>query len=137
MTNSSFLGGERAVRRAKGKDVDALGPSDSSDSGSDVQGEGAMATAADEPDELGAMPVERGTDSDARGTGERGSATGRDVPAGADIAPDHIVRTGADGDDLMDADGLDVSEVDLIPEGEEDDDAQEDLFEEPRSGPRR
>ena len=137
MTNSSFLGGERAVRRAKGKDVDALGPSDSSDSGSDVQGEGAMTTAADAPDELGAMPVERGTDSDARGTGERGSATGRDVPAGADITPDHIVRTGADADDLVDADRLDASEVDLIAEDEQDDDAQEDLFDEPRARSRR
>jgi len=135
MTNSSILGGARAVRRSKGKDVDALGPSDSSDSGSDVQGEGAMTTAADQPDELGAMPVERGTDSDARGTGERGSATGRDVPAGADITPDRIVSTGADADadDLMDADRLDASEVDLIAEDEPDDDAQEDLFDEPGS----
>jgi len=135
MTNSSILGGERAARASKGKDVDALGPSDSSDSGSDVQGEGAMTTAPDEPDELGAMPVERSTDSDARGTGERGSATGRDVPAGADITPDRIVRTGADADDLVDADRLDASEVDLIAEDESDDDAQEDLFDEPR--PRR
>jgi hypothetical protein len=39
MTNSNFLGGERAATYAPGKDVEALGPSDSSDSGSDVQGE--------------------------------------------------------------------------------------------------
>lgn len=137
MTNSSILGGARAVRRARGKDVDALGPSDSSDSGSDVQGEGVMTTGADQPDEFGAMPVEGGTDSDARGTGERGSATGRDVPAGADITPDRIVQTGADADDLVDADRLDASEIDLIAEDEQDDDAQEDLFEEPRSRSRR
>jgi hypothetical protein len=96
-----------------------------------------MATASDLPDELGAMPVERGNDSDARGTGERGSATGRDAPAGADITPDHIVRTGADADDLVDADRLDASEVDLIAEDEQDDDAQEDLFDEPSPRSRR
>lgn len=91
MSNSSILGGERAARRAAGRDVDALGPSDSSDSGSDVQGERAMPTDADNPGELGALPVHRDSDSDARGTGERGSATGNDRDDAADILPDHLV----------------------------------------------
>lgn len=75
MTNSSILGGTRAPRRSGGKDVDTLGPSDSSDSGSD---------------------------SDSTGTGERGSATGRDAREGADIVPDRIddvESLAADGDD--------------------------------------
>lgn len=91
MSNSSILGGERAAPRAIGRDVDALGPSDSSDSGSDVQGERAMPTDADNPGELGALPVSRSSDSDARGTGERGSATGDDRGDAADILPDHLV----------------------------------------------
>jgi len=91
MATSSILGGERAAPRAKGRDVDALGPSDSSDSGSDVQGERAMPTDADNPGELGSLPVRGSSDSDARGTGERGSATGDDADDAADILPDHLV----------------------------------------------
>ncbi|KRB06449.1 hypothetical protein [Rhizobacter sp. Root16D2] len=91
MSNSSILGGERAAPRAIGRDVDALGPSDSSDSGSDVQGERTMPTDADNPGELGALPVNRDSDSDASGTGERGSATGDGRDDAADILPDHLV----------------------------------------------
>jgi hypothetical protein len=50
MTSSSILGGERAARQAPGRDADALGPSDSSDSGSDVQGEPGSATGPDNAD---------------------------------------------------------------------------------------
>ncbi len=75
-----------------GRDVDALGPSDSSDSGSDVQGERPMATAPDNAAELGALPVESGTDTDSTGTGERGSATGEDPAPAADIQPDRIIE---------------------------------------------
>ena len=91
MTNSSILGGDRPQPRAAGHDNRLLGPSDSSDSGSDVQGETAMATGADRPDELGGIPVAIDADSDRNGTGERGSATGDDDVAGADILPDGIV----------------------------------------------
>jgi len=91
MSNSSILGGERAAPRAIGRDVDALGPSDSSDSGSDVQGERTMPTGADNPGELGALPVNRDSDSDASGTGERGSATGDGRDDAADILPDQLV----------------------------------------------
>jgi hypothetical protein len=45
MTNSSFLGGERAARHAQSKAIDALGPSDSSDSSdSDPLGTGEPAS---------------------------------------------------------------------------------------------
>jgi hypothetical protein len=91
MSHSSILGGDRAPQQAPGRDADTLGPSDSSDSGSDVQGERAMPTDADNPGELGALPVNRHSDSDARGTGERGSATGDDRDDGADILPDQLL----------------------------------------------
>jgi len=96
MTKSSILGGERSARYAAGKDVDALGPSDSSDSASDVQGERSVRGEGDHADELGSLIVDTASDSDASGTGERGSATGRDVPDGADIMPDQVV--GPDGE---------------------------------------
>jgi hypothetical protein len=99
MSNSSILGATPAPARAKGKDVDALGPSDSSDSGSDVQGEGVMATEADNPGELGALPVDGGNDSDAAGTGERASATGRAARDGADILPDQLAPEALADDD--------------------------------------
>ena len=100
MSNSSLLGGSSAPTWAEGRDVDALGPSDSSDSGSDVQGERRMATEGDNPGELGGMPVELGSDSDSGGTGERGSATGESIRDGADILPDRVV-------DALDAEALD------------------------------
>jgi hypothetical protein len=56
--------------------IASLGPSDTSDSGSDVQGERGMVTAPDKPGEWGALPVDITTDGDAAGTGERGAASG-------------------------------------------------------------
>ncbi len=91
MATSSILGGERAARQAEGTDVDRLGPSDSSDSGSDVQGAGPMTTAPDNPGEWGAVVADPDSDSDAGGTGERASSDGSDVVDGADILPDRIV----------------------------------------------
>ena len=135
MSHSSILGGERAARHAPGKDVDALGPSDSSDSGSDVQGEREMSTDADRPDELGAIPVRGDSDSDTFGTGERGSATGRDGPDNADIVPSHVERAGADADDLAQADRLDAVDIDTLASDDDESDPQDDLFEERR--PRR
>ena len=102
MTNSSFLGGERAAKPAPGKDIDALGPSDSSDSGSDVQGEFSVRGEGDHAGELGSLVVNTANDSDASGTGERGSATGRDLPDGADIMPDHVVGSASKVDPSTD-----------------------------------
>ena len=96
MTNSSLLGGERAAQYAKGRDIDALGPSDSSDSGSDVQGELSLMGEGDHADQLGQLIVGTANDSDASGTGERGSATGQDGPDAMDIMPDHVI--GPDGE---------------------------------------
>ena len=103
MATSSILGGSKAPEEISGKDLQALGPSDNSDSGSDAVG-------AYGDDELS-------SDSDAVGTGERASVgLGRDQPA-ADILPDHIEPApGDDADTDLDAetgdDLNDLSEVD-------------------------
>ena len=110
MSNSSLLGGTSAPTSARGRDVDALGPSDSSDSGSDVQGERAMATGADNPGELGGLPVELGSDSDAAGTGERGSATGEAIRDGADILPDEVIDSLGDAPDPDSIEGIESLE---------------------------
>jgi hypothetical protein len=107
MANSSILGGATTARRPPGHDVDALGPSDTSDSGSDVQGERPMATGADSPDELGGMPAAGSSDSDAQGTGERASADGDDGRDGADIGFDRI-----DDDASVGGSGLHGSNLD-------------------------
>ncbi|HSI59216.1 MAG TPA: hypothetical protein VLA16_16765 [Ideonella sp.] len=144
MAHSSILGGETAAEHASGKDTDALGPSDSSDSGSDVQGERAMPTRPDRADELGAVTVDGGSDSDALGTGERGSAEGNDGPAGADILPNRII----DGLDELGAsdesDGIDPQvladgpggnernrDVERLEDDEDDEDAEGDPPEDP------
>ena len=81
MAYSSILGADKAPVQHSGKDSEALGPSDNSDSGSDT---------------IGAH--EAYADSDSVGTGERGAVTpnveGRE---GGDIAPDRIVM-GSDAD---------------------------------------
>ena len=119
----------------KGHGTDALGPSNSSDSGSDLQGPGFYESDAD------VIGLDRGTnddmahtggagrdvgdtnldsDTDADGTGER-AAAGRDIDGevGSDIAPDHLLGTGAP----IPADALDRITVDedddLNEEGEE------------------
>ncbi|RYX91015.1 MAG: hypothetical protein EOO28_27240 [Comamonadaceae bacterium] len=91
MATSSLLGGNHMNTPPGGKDTDALGPSDNSDSGSDAQG-------AYGDDELA-------SDSDAVGTGERATiGAGRDR-ADADILPDHVEQLPGDGDDDASPDG--------------------------------
>lgn len=79
MANSTLLGGEHSPQQPVSKRTGALGPSDSSDSGSDVQGGADMNEAL------------LGSDTDAAGTGERGAAgeLARDSEP-VDIAPDRI-----------------------------------------------
>lgn len=106
----------------KGHGTRALGPSDSSDSGSDMQGPGIYEQDSD------VLGLDSGTnedaghgsgagrdvanldsDSDASGTGERASV-GRDtdVEAGSDIAPDRLI-----GSEMpMPADALDRIAID-------------------------
>jgi len=89
MATNSILGGERAATRPDGRDTDRLGPSDSSDSGSDVQNERGFD--ALDPGEIGGDRADLQADSDAGGTGERGAAVhDTDIVEGADVAPDRI-----------------------------------------------
>jgi hypothetical protein len=82
MATSSLTGGASAARLPSGTDLASLGPSDSSDSGSDTLG------TRDRQQLQG--------DSDATGTGEdSGDPSAPNVEA-ADILPDHLIygRTG-------------------------------------------
>ncbi len=101
---------------AKGHDTDSLGPSDISDTGSDVQGGLRWADEMDigldkgtteDPDtgrndmtagpDLGDASLD--SDSDSSGTGER-AAAGRDtdIEAGADISADRVDKLEPDDD---------------------------------------
>ena len=102
MAHSSILGADFAPSQPSGRGADVLGPSDSSDSGSDAVG-------TDEIHE----------DSDAAGTGERGSVAGRDAREGGDILPDRVKHLPEEEDE----EGL--PEADPDDEEFTDDDAQE------------
>jgi hypothetical protein len=85
--NTSFRS-DRSLGRGHG--TRELGPSDSSDSGSDLIG-------ASE----GVGDLELDSDSDRAGTGERmGAGSAEEVPEAADISPDRIERI--QGDDETD-----------------------------------
>lgn len=125
MATSSILGAEHAPSQAEGRDVEALGPSDTSDSGSDVQGELdlALPTDLDNP-VFGTVQPGLESDSDSGGTGERGAALpdeeGRE---GADILPDSIQRM----DELSEADeGATEAELDLVEMAQLDEASTED-----------
>ncbi|MBL0726646.1 hypothetical protein [Piscinibacter sp. HJYY11] len=126
MATSSILGGNTAPQRPLGTGADLLGPSDSSDSGSDVQGERALATDADDGG-TGAIPAELDSDTDSRGTGERAAAIGTEPRDGGDIMPDRVIRT---SDALDDADRLDVDE--LVVDDDDSDSGEEDPADDPR-----
>jgi hypothetical protein len=124
----------------KGHGTRALGPSDTSDSGSDLQGPGLYETDTDligldtGTNEDAAHSAGAGrdvgdanldSDSDAGGTGERASA-GRDteVEAGSDIAPDRLIGSTtpmpADALDRITVDaGSDLEEDDTSPDGDQ------------------
>ncbi len=93
MSQSSILGGDRAPQQARGRDAEMLGPSDTSDSGSDIQGATRLKTDTEEGQMGGATPVDINSDSDAMGTGERAEAVPEGARDGADIAPDRIARS--------------------------------------------
>src|SRR5215204_5355419 len=112
MATSSILGGDRAPVNPSGRDTDALGPSDSSDSGSDVQGERGFDALDD--GQIGGDRADLRSDSDASGTGERGSAVNdSEIVEGADIAPDRIGVVDGSGDDPTRAD-MDVADVEAL-----------------------
>ena len=93
MSQSSILGGDRAPQQARGRDAETLGPSDTSDSGSDIQGASRLKTTAPEGELGGATPVDPASDTDSMGTGDRAEAVPEGARDGADIAPDRIARS--------------------------------------------
>jgi hypothetical protein len=127
MATSSILGGAHAPARPRGTDVDALGPSDSSDSGSDVQTDRNRA-AMDEGSE-GAFPIAHGSDTDAAGTGERASADPAAPEEDADILPDRVGIVPLDPLDtarsIDDPDAASVEEL-AVTDDEEDEDIEDD-----------
>ncbi|SFM10278.1 hypothetical protein [Variovorax sp. OV329] len=105
MANSSILGGARAPTVPSGKDIDSLGPSDTSDSGSDVQVDGNRSALPDEGSE-GALPIAHDSTGDAAGTGERASADSKSPELDADLLPDRtgVIPPSGGRDDAEDLD---------------------------------
>ena len=126
MAQSSINGGERAPKQAEGRSADVLGPSDTSDSGSDIQGATRLKTDTAEGQLGGAMPIDTQSDGDSMGTGDRAEAVPEGARDGADIAPDRIARS---KDALDSADSISSSddEIDsLIDESGDDEDEDAD-----------
>jgi hypothetical protein len=105
MAYSSIMGADNAPELPEGRDARSLGPSDNSDSGSDTLG-----------------THEAHADSDAAGTGERGSVAEDDGREGADILPDRVAHLPDDGLPDSDLDGVEM--VDRDSDSEEDEDVQ-------------
>jgi hypothetical protein len=120
MATSSILGGDRAATRPEGRDTDLLGPSDSSDSGSDVQNERGFD--ALDPGEIGGDRADLQADSDAGGTGERAAAVhDTDIVEGADVAPDRVETVGGDGGEAP----LDDEELESLADDQTDDEDED------------
>ncbi|MEJ1130745.1 hypothetical protein V9L20_24460 [Variovorax sp. CCNWLW225] len=123
MATSSILGGDYPPAEPKGTDVDSLGPSDTSDSGSDVRTSRERSAIPEDAAE-GAVPVAHESSSDAEGTGERASADAPPVEPDADILPGIVPSSAADVAASVDQD--DVGMPDELadeagePEDEED-----------------
>ena len=107
MTSTLDRTGDEPPQTGKGHGTAALGPSNTSDSGSDIQGGPGLRPESEAGLDIeeGSLPADRGPwttagpdvgdpeldgDSDAEGTGER-AAAGRDtIQADRDIAPDRV-----------------------------------------------
>jgi hypothetical protein len=137
MATSSITGADRVPTQPKGRDVEALGPSDSSDSGSDVQGELDLASPIDlDSPVYGTVQPGLDSDSDSGGSGERGAALpDEDAREGSDILPDRVIPAANAGPDEDDIEAeLDVAELadmadrvssDMAAEDEEEEDDEE------------
>ncbi len=134
MAHSNLLGRDEIPVVPPGHDTSALGPSDSSDSGSDLAGiatrdEGDpglpvdVATRDESPHPVTVSEsVRPGADSDAGGTGERRSVSGdAGVHEATDIGPDDIVprpdsNVPVDDDSPIFEDFPNVDDEDELPE---------------------
>ena len=122
MSHSSILGGDRAPQQARGRDAGTLGPSDTSDSGSDIRGASRLKTDAEEGELGGATPISGDSDSDSMGTGERAEAVPEGARDGADIGPDRIARSQDALDSAESISGNDDSIESLADDEESDED---------------
>jgi hypothetical protein len=110
MATSSILGGDAVEQQHSGTGTGLLGPSDSTDSGSDTVG----TLGSDEFD----------SDSDRFGTGERAGVDTHDGDTAADLLPDHVERFGGTADDddgLADDAATPVAELGMDDNEDEDD----------------
>ena len=101
MGHSSLVGTEQAPQRAKGTDEEALGPSDSTDSGSDSIGADSLPTA--DPGE----PVDVTLGRDLAVAPIEGTGEDSDETEASDIGVDRIIEA-PDGEALID--DLDLDE---------------------------
>ncbi len=124
MSHSSILGGDPAPQQAKGRGTDSLGPSDTSDSGSDSQGESRLKTDAEEGRMGGATPVDLSSDTDSMGTGDRAEAVPEGVRDGADISPDRIASS-KDALDSADSISSDDDAIENLASDESDDEDED------------
>ncbi len=125
MSNSNLLGGERAPQQPKGTDAEYLGPSDTSDSGSDIVGATRLKTDTEQGELGGATPIDLDSDSDSMGTGERAEAVPEGARDGADIAPDRIAGSKDAMDSARSITG-DDDEIELLAAETDDDNESDD-----------
>ncbi|MDM0078627.1 hypothetical protein QTH90_29765 [Variovorax sp. J2P1-59] len=121
MASSSILGGEHMPARPRGADVDALGPSDTRDSGSDVESD-RFRSALPDDNAQGAPAISHGSSTDAAGAGERASAGAETFRLDTDVLPDRVEMVPRDA--LYAAESMDPTPDELAAAGE--DDAQDD-----------
>ncbi|HIV71477.1 MAG TPA: hypothetical protein H9903_11140 [Candidatus Aquabacterium excrementipullorum] len=137
MARSSILGSSPAPLHATGRDAGLLGPSDSSDSGADIQGRLHLETDDDVDSRAasisGAGNTDRQADSDMAGTGERGPAVPEQWHEGGDIAPDRVVLSASEAlDSTPELVSLDDPEaVDLENLVADEEDSEEEQPEDP------
>lgn len=128
MARSSILGSSQAPTHAPGRDAGLLGPSDSSDSGADIQGQLHLETDEDFDSHAaaisGAGNTDRLADSDMAGTGERGPAAPEQWAEGGDIGLDRIVLPAREALDstpeLVSLDDPEAVDLDNLVADEED-----------------
>jgi hypothetical protein len=129
MSQSSILGGDRAPQQARGRDDDLLGPSDTSDTGSDIQGATRLKTEPEEGELGGATPVVTESDTDSMGTGDRAEAVPEGARDGADIGPDRIARS-KDALDSAESISGDDDTIESLADSADDEDAEDEEDEE-------
>ena len=121
MATSSVTGNHDSAADDADDDTRMLGPSDSSDSGSDTLGQ--RADLAQPDDNLGGTvePLDGG--SDASGTGERADVEGDTSLDGADILPDRIIGPGGSA---IDAAEVHASSGGLADDADDDEESEND-----------